>query len=545
MGPDDLFAYIGAGTDRNPDIKTYVETVHRLDELGVVVTYAAQETSQEGFAAEWRGVALLTVEGDRTNRSEIFDEADLDAAIARFEELHPQPPRLENTASRVDKRFQACFAARDWDVMAEMLSDGFSIDDRRRVVNMGNLQGRDAELGVHAYAVVGSEHVTSTVIATRAERLALSHYRFSDRDQRPDAFRIEMLVVVEIDADDRMAAVVVFDVDDFDAAVAELDARYVAGEAAAHSETWSAIAGVYAALNRGEMPAATPDLVDIDHRSLAAIGSGDLMAYLQAASEDAPRSSIYIETVHRLTDLGAVTTHVTKATSREGFDAEWRITSFFIVGGDRVNRYEIFDEADLEAALAGFEELSRPAARLENAATQVYERLNSCFAGRDWAAMTEILADDVSTDDRRRVVNAGLRTGRDAVIAEISGFAEIGVTAVASDIIATRGRHLALSRIRFLVRNQPVDAFQAEAIHVIEIDADERIAVIVVFDVEDIDNAFAELDARYVAGEAAAYAHTWSVIAGAYAALNRHEFAATTSDLVNIDHRAGDNDRAR
>ena len=119
-----------------------------------------------------------------------------------------------------------------------------------------------------------------------------------------------------------------------------------------------------------------------------------------------------------------------QATSREGFEAEWRITSFFIVGGDRVIRYEIFDEADLEAALARFEELSRPAAQLENAATQVYERLNSCFAECNWAAMTEILAGDVSSDDRRRVVNAGLRTGRDAVIAEISGFAEIRVTAV-------------------------------------------------------------------------------------------------------------------
>ena len=126
--------------------------------------------------------------------------------------------------------------------------------------------------------------------------------------------------------------------------------------------------------------------------------------------------------------------------------------------------------------------------------------------------MTEILAGDVSSDDRRRVVNAGLRTGRDAVIAEISGFAEIGVTAVASDIIATRGRHLSLSRIRSFVGSQPVDAFQAEAIHVIEIDADERISAIVVFDVEDIEAAFQELDARYLAGEAAAHARTWSVI---------------------------------
>ena len=58
---------------------------------------------------------------------------------------------------------------------------------------------------------------------------------------------------------------------------------------------------------------------------------------------------------------------------------------------------------------------------------------------------------------------------------------------------------------------------------VIEIDADNRIAAHVVFDLDDIDAAFDELDARYLAGEAAAHAHTWSVIAEAYAALNRHE----------------------
>ena len=67
----------------------------------------------------------------------------------------------------------------------------------------------------------------------------------------------------------------------------------------------------------------------------------------------------------------------------------------------------------------------------------------------------------------------------------------------------------------------------------------DRIAAVVVFDVDDIDAAFEELDARYLAGEAAAHAHTWSVIAEAYAAFNRHELLATTPDWVNIDHRRG------
>ena len=63
-----------------------------------------------------------------------------------------------------------------------------------------------------------------------------------------------MLGIVEINADERIAAIVVFDLDDFDAAIAELDARYLAGEAAAHSHTWSVITGAYAALNRRELP---------------------------------------------------------------------------------------------------------------------------------------------------------------------------------------------------------------------------------------------------------------------------------------------------
>ena len=57
-------------------------------------------TSPEGFDAEWQMIDIFTVEGDRLSRSEVFDEADLDAALARFDELHPPTRRLENAASR-------------------------------------------------------------------------------------------------------------------------------------------------------------------------------------------------------------------------------------------------------------------------------------------------------------------------------------------------------------------------------------------------------------------------------------------------------------
>ena len=70
----------------------HVEAVHQLSDIGTVVTHVASATSRDGFDAEWRDVCILTVEGDRIRLGEVFDESDLDAALARFDELSQQPP---------------------------------------------------------------------------------------------------------------------------------------------------------------------------------------------------------------------------------------------------------------------------------------------------------------------------------------------------------------------------------------------------------------------------------------------------------------------
>ena len=145
------------------------------------------------------------------------------------------------------------------------------------------------------------------------------------------------------------------------------------------------------------------------------------------------------------------------------------------------------------------------------------DRFDACFAAHDWDAMAVLLTDDTSTDDRRRVVNAGIRQGRDVEIASMRSVADIGVTNATSVVIAVRGRRLALSRTRFSGRDQGPEAFLAEMIDIVEINADERIVARVAFDVDDIEAAFEELEARYLAGEAAACSHTWSVITSAYA----------------------------
>lgn len=540
MGPDDLVAYISAGLDSDQDITTYVETVHCLNGGGAVVTYAAQETSREGFNAEWRGVVVLLVNGDKVSHSELFDETDLDAAVARFEQLSRTARRLENAASQVTKRFFAYFGARDWNAMASILAENVSHDDRRHVVNAGVLHGRDAQIAnLRAIAEVGVADFSSTVIATRGARLALVHTSSKDRDQRPEKVLTEELGVVEINSDNRMAAYVAFDLDDFDAAIAELDARYLANEAALHAHTWSIVARGCAALNQREPLPTIPDWVNIDHRRGIAFTPGDLTPYISAAWSLLSDGGIYIETAHRVNDLGAVFTWRGYGTSQEGSEIEFRGINMLSVEGDLISRVELFDEEDLQSALAKFDQLSRPAQRLENAAGEAYGRFRKYFAARDWAAMAELLTGDTCVDDHRRVVNAEIRRGRDVEIANMQAFAEIGATSSTATVIATRGERLVLCRTCISGEERQPGAFNIEFLNLVEITADKRIAARSAFELDDIDSAFEELDARYLAGEAAPYAHTWSVIAGAFAAINRHELPELAPDWIDIDHRRG------
>ncbi len=132
---------------------------------------------------------------------------------------------------------------------------------------------------------------------------------------------------------------------DLDAAIAELDARYLAGEAAAHANAWSLVATTFAAANRHQLPPTTPDWVNVDHRRVTTIESGELTESFKAAFDVVPDLRVHIEAVHRLSDLGAVVTYTAQGSSKEGFAAEWREIALMSIEGDKFSRNELFDEA--------------------------------------------------------------------------------------------------------------------------------------------------------------------------------------------------------
>ena len=196
---------------------------------------------------------------------------------------------------------------------------------------------------------------------------------------------------------------VVFDPENLDAAFEELDARYLAGEAAAHSHTWSVITRLHAAFNRREVPDAKPRLNDRPSTVLS-IEAGDPTAQIRDMWDFTRDVKVYIEAVHRLGDLGAVFTQASHGTSQAGFDAEWRLVELVTIDGDLANRGELFDEAQIDAALARFDELNRQAKpSLDNAATprrgselvEVYNRHDI----DGWLALTTT---DGRVEDRRK-----------------------------------------------------------------------------------------------------------------------------------------------
>jgi DNA-binding SARP family transcriptional activator len=526
--------YMDASWTLTPDLQMYVEAVHRLSDYAAVMTHGARGTSPDGFEADWRIIVILTFEGELAKRCEIFDESDLDKALARFEELQPHTPESENAASRWLRRYLRHFATRDWDELGAMLADDIFTNDRRRTVNAGIFHGREVELAnMRAVADVGVEAITSTTVATRGDELVLNRTRFviPDWSEEPNH---EVLDIVEIDAQDRAVWHVIFDPDDFAAAIAELDARYLAGEGAPYARAWSAIMEAHAAFNRRELPSPKTDLVD--HRPVITVHAGKPAKNIRDMWEFTPDLRIHIESVHRLSEGGAVVTQASHGTSQAGFEAEWRDVELIAVENDLVRRCEIFGEGDLDVALGKFDQLCRPAPRLENAATRVADRYASSFTSRDWVAMAALITEDFSIEDRRPTVNAGIRHGRDAGIKEQRAVAEVGFTDVARTVLAIRGEHLALVRAHYTGSDEGPEPFEVSVLHLVEI-ARERVTSVVTFDTGDIDAAVEELDARYLAGEAAPFLNAWSVVAKAYAGLNRLELPTRTADYVKVDHR--------
>ncbi|MGH7895900.1 MAG: nuclear transport factor 2 family protein [Candidatus Binatia bacterium] len=274
-GAEPFLQHFRAMCDLADDLTMREDEVLSLQPNALLVRRTHCGTDRAGGGAYERPFIHLCVFGPDglTARNEFFD-ADRDAeALARFDELvtAPRAVRFENAATRCGDRFRDAWEARDWERVAAGFAPGFRVVDRRKMIRLELDRGGHLET-LRLMFEMGSSRLTVQLLATRGDKLVLKRRRFeaSDRDVGPS--EIEVLDVVEVDDHGDRILSVLFDPDDLDAAYAELDERYAAGEAAPYARSWEVYrqVGRATAARDWEQLASVfaPDLVVEDHRPL-------------------------------------------------------------------------------------------------------------------------------------------------------------------------------------------------------------------------------------------------------------------------------------
>jgi hypothetical protein len=299
-------AYRVVSLELADNVATRFDEVLGLQADALLVRATHSGTARAGGGSYERQFFLLDVfaADGSVARQEYFD-ADCDAeALARFDALTgaSSGPRIENAATRSSDRFDDAWHAHDWAGVMAVLAHDLRYIDRRGMLQLD--LDREQFLGfIRPLFDMASSRLESQVLATRGDRLALSRFHFegSDRDRGPT--ETESLIVVEVNDHGERGALVRFDADNLDAAYAELDARYAAGEAAPFAAAVEMTrAFVRAFGNRDwEYLAAqnAPDLVVYDHRRLG-WETLDLRAYvamLRALADLAPDARLRLEHV--------------------------------------------------------------------------------------------------------------------------------------------------------------------------------------------------------------------------------------------------------
>ena len=174
----------------------------------------------------------------------------------------PRPaPGPESSGSSTTGRFDEARA---------LLTDDLERVDRRTVVSMPTTRGLDDFVEASRASLdAGFTYQSHVPIAVRGDRLELSRVTM----RSAEGYELVFLSIIEIDESGRVRGTTSFDEDALEAAVAELDARYVAGEGAPYAPMLDTAIRTLAALQAEDWTALTALLTDdytfVDHRQLA------------------------------------------------------------------------------------------------------------------------------------------------------------------------------------------------------------------------------------------------------------------------------------
>jgi ketosteroid isomerase-like protein len=201
--------------------------------------------------------------------------------------------------------------------------------------------------------------IETPLVATTGDRVSIDEIRWAGNPDG-DGFEFGRLRVLEVDAEGRFRAALLFDPEDRAAAFAEAQARFLAGEAAGCAAQ-RLVTTIYDAFSRRDLAVFrerlfAPDFVYQDWRT---IGIGryrrdDYVDSVRALVDLAP--DVAVEEFYTLAwnEHGRVVVSRLAGTFPGGGPFERPTTSLWLVRDGQVVRYETFESADAEHALARF-----------------------------------------------------------------------------------------------------------------------------------------------------------------------------------------------
>ena len=488
----------------------------------------------EGIAAS--SIGMVTFRDGQWARTETFELDDLDAALARFAELDPD--RESTPASiaveRLGERAFALLAAGDHDAVAKLYEPGFVREDRRSLIGLPIIEGRDGAMkAIHAREGMGMRPVAHRTIAVRGERAALHEVHMGT----DDGLISRMLSIVMLGESGLHALQITFDIDDLSAALEELDRLYLEGEAAEYAEIYETARQQTRGMNerdRNSLEAnMTDDYVAIDHRKIG-WPELDREGRLERYETLGPGLAVITE-IHALARHGLV---VAMEFRQVGAEFALGVLGLTIWQDGKFSREETFDPDDLDAALARFAELDPERAQDDSTAmTRFVERWLQDVHDGDKAAATEMLEPDFVREDRRSVIGLPKIEGRDLFMEALLAREETGLDQVSHRIVAVRGERLGIFELEMTAG----ESASTIELGVMELGTSGLSKRGVILDIDDLGDAQRQLDDWYLEGEAAEHADVWRATIDLIEPLSAGDVDSAldllSDDFVAVDHR--------
>jgi len=548
------------------------ETRFRVDDvLGLSADALLRRTTTSGkgrasggtFDISSLGLSVFGPDG-RHARFELFDIGHEAEALARFDELveaggglangragaAPLPVSpFANSAWRSLDRTIRCFKARDWDGMTATYAPEHRMDDRRRLMRI-EVAGRQFFENERWLFDLPASAFRAELLASRGDRLALARVSFTAGGDDAGPMAVDVLDVVEVRADARRIALVILDPDDLDAAYAELDRRFYAGEGSAHAEAGRALTQGIAHRAWGVIQAQfMPTFVEYDHRHFALHGT------TRGAEAWVQKVRVLVDlapdAVLRLTHLrfapGGALFQMSWYGTREGGDFEIPLIAVHELNtAHRIVRADLYDADQVDEAYVRLGELAvRPPAPesrqqlFANAATRHFERVAAAIGTRDFERFAAEFAADFRNVDRRPQFQ--LESDREPWLSAFRQIVELTTGPPALQVLATRGDRLALVRLHWEGEGGDVGLSEVDWLVVVEVDDRGHRRVGVTFDPSQLDAARAELDARYEEGQGTGRSPAWQSIRGFVRAVASGDWDAIVAlcadGFVEYDHR--------